>query len=142
VLTHWIEWLEAHETILWLMAFTSVTTTVVSIVVVCWLLVNLPEDYFLFEKRHAPMWAQLHPVLRGVLLVAKNMLGLVLIVTGMLLTLLPGQGLLTMLVGIMLLNFPGKYRLEQRLISYPGVRRSIDWLRRKAGRRPLLVEQR
>lgn len=140
MLTRLIEWLEAHETILWLMALTSVLTTLLSVVVVYWLLVNIPQDYFLPEKRHSPRWAQMHPILRWMLLVAKNLLGVVLIVSGLALTLLPGQGLLTMLVGVMLLNFPGKYRLERRLVSYPGVRRSIDWLRTRSGRPPLMVE--
>jgi hypothetical protein len=37
----------------------------------------------------------------------------------------------------MLLDFPGKYRLERWLATRRAVWRSINWLRRRAGREPL-----
>ena len=50
---------------------------------------------------------------------------------------LPGQGLLTLLIGLMLTDFPGKYRLEKRLIAQPGVLKAVNWLRARAGHPPL-----
>jgi len=52
---------------------------------------------------------------------------------------LPGQGLLTILFGIALLDFPGKYRLERRIVSYPKVLNSINWIRKKANKKPLVI---
>jgi hypothetical protein len=46
--------------------------------------------------------------------------------------LLPGQGILTILIGLMLLDFPGKRRLERRLVQQPSVWRAINWMRAKA----------
>ena len=48
-----------------------------------------------------------------------------------------GVSLPTLLIGILLLNFPGKRRLEIRLIRVKPLKRGIDWIRRRAGRRPL-----
>jgi hypothetical protein len=135
-----IEWLQAREALLWWMAFGSVAGFFVSLAVVYWFLVLIPADYFLSEKPQPTRWVELHPVIKWTLRIVKNLLGYVLLVAGILMLFLPGQGLLTILVAVMLLNFPGKYRLERRLVSYPGVRRSIDWLRLKAGRSPLMVD--
>jgi hypothetical protein len=51
--------------------------------------------------------------------------------------LVPGQGLLTIAVGLMLVDFPGKFRFERWLAVRPPVWRSINWLRKRAGRGPL-----
>ena len=44
----------------------------------------------------------------------------------------PGQGILTILIGLMLLDFPGKRRLERRLVQQPSVWRALNWMRTKA----------
>ncbi|HUF20890.1 MAG TPA: PGPGW domain-containing protein [Burkholderiales bacterium] len=135
-----IEWLQAREALLWWMASGSVAGFFVSLAVVYWFLVLIPADYFLSEKPQPTRLIKLHPVSKWTLRIVKNLLGYVLLVAGILMLFLPGQGLLTILVAVMLLDFPGKYRLERRMVAYPGVKRSIDWLRRKAGRPPLIVD--
>jgi hypothetical protein len=44
------------------------------------------------------------------------------------------------LAGIMLLDFPGKRRLVQRIVSQPAVLTSINRLRKRYGRPPLVVD--
>jgi hypothetical protein len=99
---------------------------------------RIPEDYFTRGHRR-PLYADsLHPVLGWLLALLKNLLGAVLVVIGLVLIFTPGQGLMTMLIGLMLLNFPGKYDLERWLVSRPGVMRSLNWMREKSGRPPIL----
>lgn len=74
------------------------------------------------------------------LLAAKNLLGYLLIVAGIAMLLLPGQGVLTMLLGFIMVDLPGKYRFEQWLVARPLVLRSINMLRRRAGREPLILD--
>jgi hypothetical protein len=64
--------------------------------------------------------------------VGKNLLGLVFVLAGVAMLVLPGQGILTILIGLMLMNFPGKRGLEQRLVQQPSVWRAINWIRSKA----------
>lgn len=112
-----------------------------SIAVVAWVLVNLPPDYF-HENHHAAfLWADRHPVLRWLALIGKNLLGVVLVLVGIIMSLpgVPGQGILTILIGIMLLDFPGKRRLERTLVSWPRVKQSIDQLRQRFGKPPLTL---
>ena len=67
----------------------------------------------------------------------KNAIGIVLILVGFAMLILPGQGLLTILFGIALTNFPGKFRLERRIVNIPSVRGALDRIRSAAGRPPL-----
>ncbi|NIV30742.1 MAG: hypothetical protein GWN58_14950, partial [Anaerolineae bacterium] len=76
---------------------------------------------------------QRHPVMGLVVLVLKNLLGLVLLVAGVAMLVLPGQGLLTIVIALTLLNFPGKYHLERWVVSRPPVYRAINWIRRRRG---------
>jgi hypothetical protein len=73
-------------------------------------------------------------------MIAKNVLGYIFVVAGIFMLVLPGQGVLTILVGIMFLNFRRKYELERWIVSRRPVLRSINWVRRHAGRDPLVLE--
>ena len=64
-------------------------------------------------------------------------MGMVLLVAGILMLVLPGQGLFTMIVGLMMMNFPGKYKFERWLVERGPVLKSINWLRARAGHSPL-----
>ncbi len=92
-------------------------------------LTRLPADYLV---REAPKERR-HPVL----LVLKNVLGVLVILLGILLVLLPGQGVLTILLGLGLVDFPGRRRLERRVLSRPSVLKTVNALRRRASRPPL-----
>jgi hypothetical protein len=116
----------------------SVVTFVVSLIGIPFLLVRLPPHYF--DERHPRNWMQdHHPVLRLIGLGLKNAVGVLLFLAGVAMIVLPGQGLLTMLIGISLLDFPGKRHLERRLVGQPAVLRTINKLREKFGRPPLIV---
>lgn len=106
-------------------------------------IVQMPADYFKGRgRRHTPALAPGHPVVRWLGRLGKNLVGVLLIVVGILLSLpgIPGQGLLTILIGLLLLDFPGKHRLERKLVLRPTVRSTIDRLRRKFGKPPLQLE--
>ena len=51
-------------------------------------------------------WRQRHPVLRWIGFLIKNVLGVILVLMGLAMLVLPGQGVLTLLIGISLLDFP------------------------------------
>jgi hypothetical protein len=71
-------------------------------------------------------------------LVLRNVVGAAVLVMGIIMLALPGQGLLTILAAITIMNFPGKRRLEQRLMMIPSVLEAINRLRRRSGRPPLM----
>jgi hypothetical protein len=118
-------------------------TFTVSLAVTAWVVVKLPATYFRDDHHPAAFtWADRHPALRWTLRVAKNLLGLFLVILGIVLSLpgMPGQGILTILIGLMLLDFPGRRRLEQKLVRRPSIRNGIDRLRLRFGQKPLVLD--
>lgn len=109
-----------------------------SLAAVRWILVRMPADYFLRDRRphdgHNRRWWLW---LLGHLL--KNLGGVVLVLLGIVMLAGPGQGVLTILIGLSLLDFPGKRQLELHLVRRPKVQEGINWLRRRAGRPPLQI---
>jgi hypothetical protein len=132
-----LEWAKTHDVLLWWLFAASVVMFLATPVLVGWLVVRLPTDYFIATRRQPTASWPRHPLLRPVTLVAKNLMGLVLLVAGLVMLVVPGQGLLTMAVGLMLIDFPGKFRFERWLATRRPVWRSINWLRRRAGREEL-----
>lgn len=108
-----------------------------TLLLVPWLVLRVPADYFSAGRRPGLPWAEQHPLLRALLLLGKNLLGLLILLMGIAMLVLPGQGLLTMLIGLLLLDFPGKFRLERWLVQRRPVLRSINWLRQRRGHAPL-----
>jgi hypothetical protein len=45
-----------------------------------------------------------------------------------------------MFIGFVLLEFPGKRRMERRLLARPRVRSAVDRLRTRFGREPLRLD--
>ena len=127
--------------VVWIIVF-SVVTFVVSIAVVTVVLVKLPANYF--HSSHArDFLVERHPALRVVGIFAKNLLGLLLVGLGVLMSLpgVPGQGVLTILLGIMLLDFPGKRALETRIVSRPRVNAAVNALRARFDKPPLMLDE-
>lgn len=109
-----------------------------SLVAIPWILIRLPSDYF--DIRVSRHWMKdHHPILRIIGLVIKNTVGAVFLATGFIMLFLPGQGLLTMLIGISFIDFPNKRALEARIIGRPTLLNTINAIRRKFNRCPLIL---
>ena len=99
------------------------------------IILRLPVDYFLHDEERVWM-AEYHPVLRYVGLAVKNTVGLIFLLAGIAMLVLPGQGLLTMVIGVSLLDFPGKRTIEHRLLTKPMVFQAMNAIRHKFGKSP------
>lgn len=110
----------------------------VNLVIVSIILVKLPADHF-SKSRKTEFWSGPRPAIHAVNVIGKNIAGLLLVGLGIVLSLpgIPGQGLLTILLGVMLLDFPGRDRLEQKLLSKPSIVNTINGLRGRFGKPPL-----
>ena len=120
------------------LAWGSLTLFVVSLAVIPWLVTKIPADYFHAEYRRSKVTG-VKPLPIQLLLGLKNLLGFLLILLGLVMLVLPGQGILTIVIGLFLMNFPGKYKLERALVSRPKVLNSLNWIRAKAQKPPLIV---
>src|SRR5688500_12099845 len=109
-----------------------------NLAIVSFILVKLPADHF-SKNRKTKFWDGPRPWLRAAGIIGKNIGGILLVALGIVLSLpgVPGQGLLTILLGIMIMDFPGKDRLEQKLLSRPNIKRAINGLRARFDKPPL-----
>lgn len=131
------QWMRANDALLGWLFVLSLGSLVLTVLLLPVLVARLPADYFTAsraELRHERTWSG------WVLRIGKNLLGLVFVLAGLAMLVLPGQGLLTILIGLLLLDFPGKRALERRLVRRPGLRGFLDRLRTKRGRPPLRVD--
>jgi hypothetical protein len=115
-----------------------VVALVITVVILAAMLATLPANYFRNDFNVRPLRDA--GALSVVKRLVKNVIGLVLIVLGALLSLpgIPGQGVLTMLIGLMLVDFPGKRALEQKLVARRGVLETMNRVRAWLGRPPLV----
>ena len=126
------EWLASYSSILIGIGGLSILILIFSIIGLGWFISQIPEDYFIHEKRQADSWDKYSSTTRVVIAILKNAIGVVMLISGLLLLVLPGQGLLTMIIGLLLIDYPGKFKLEQKIISIPSVFRGLNWFRAKS----------
>jgi archaellum biogenesis protein FlaJ (TadC family) len=132
-----ILWFSDHPGVLIGLGASSILIFIISIFGISLFVAQIPEDYFLSSKRKPSKWQEQKPILRLAVLFGKNIIGVSLIIGGLLMLVLPGQGLLTIVTGLLLINYPGKYKLEQKLVAIPSVFRALNWIRVKANKPPL-----
>jgi hypothetical protein len=103
-------------------------------------LILLPADHFTRRPARTSFWYR-HPVMRWVTILLKNALGLLIVPLGLLMLAGPGPGLVFTLLGLSLLDIPKKRAIERWIISRAGVLRTINGLRARFGRPPVLVDE-
>ena len=128
-----VEWL-TQPRVLGLISLVSLVMAVSSLALLPFIVSILPQDYFVRERPSFRRRLSSKGFVGAVVLVAKNLLGVVLAGFGLAMLVLPGQGLLTLLVATVLLDFPGKHRFERRLVAQVGVKRALDRIRQRFGR--------
>lgn len=138
---------------------TILITTVASIVyfiVISYIITQLDTRYFIRKNKvlkdfrtvksteaNVDITSRLTPINSGlnfVTNIAKIIFGLVLFICGLAMLVLPGQGLITMLIGLSLIPFPGKHKLENKLLARKSVRSSLNWIRIKAKKDPFIFD--
>ncbi len=134
-----LDWMNDYRSLLWSLGTASVVVFIASLIVIPALIVRVRPDYFAHAERPPRRWVRSRPAVRTLIVVSKNLLGIVVMVAGLAMLALPGPGLLTILVGFMLIDFPAKYRVEQWIVSRRMIHRPINWLRRRAHREALQI---
>jgi hypothetical protein len=132
-----LDWIYSHPLSVWWLAALSALMFVGGLVLMPILVARMHSDYFLRRNPTPTARGGRHRAIRLSALIVKNSLGLVLLIAGLAMLVLPGQGIITILVGISLLNFPGKHRLELVIVRQGPVLQAINWIRTRAGRPPL-----
>jgi hypothetical protein len=122
--------------VLFLIISFAVSTLVVSVI-----MVKIPANYFHSDYEHHFLTDK-HPVLRWTVIVLKNIVGVILILVGIVMTFpgVPGPGVLTILIGLILIDLPGKRKVEALIINRPTILTAVNGLRARYDKDPLLLD--
>ena len=128
---HWL----GEPTILLALGIGSAILGLGSLLALPFVLARIPTDYFTRPPAVARRGSAFWPAR-----IAKNVLGALMLLTGVAMLVLPGQGVLTIFAALLLLDFPGKFRLVRWLVLRPRVFGVLNSLRARAGRPPLELD--
>ena len=126
-----ISWSSMNSDLLFLLGSLSIFILIISVFMMVLIISFLPEDYFKSENRNLISSVQnsRYPLLKLLVLITKNFFGVLLLLSGILMLVLPGQGILTIITGLVFMDYPGKYKFERKLLRQKGVINSINWIR-------------
>ncbi len=122
--------------VLWSITGGTLALALASLAAVPVLVLRLPTDYFVTPRPGFAARLRAARLPGKLLILLKNLLGIVLGLLGLAMLVLPGQGLLTLLLSLVLLDLPRKHTLERRLVRREGVRNALDRLRRRFDKPP------
>ena len=136
-----ISWSSMNSDLLFLLGSLSIFILIISVFMMVLIISFLPEDYFKSENRNLISSVQnsRYPLLKLLVLITKNFFGVLLLLSGILMLVLPGQGILTIITGLVFVDYPGKYKFERKLLRQKGVINSINWIRSRLSKPSLKV---
>ena len=136
-----ISWSSMNSDLLFLLGSLSIFILIISVFMMVIIISFLPEDYFKSENRNliSSVQSSQYPLLKLLVLITKNFFGILLLMSGILMLVLPGQGILTIITGLVFMDYPGKYKFERKLLKQKGVINSINWIRSRLSKPPLKI---
>ena len=136
-----ISWSSMNSDLIFLLGSLSIFILIISVFMMVLIISFLPEDYFKSENRNLISSVQnsRYPLLKLLVLITKNFFGVLLLLSGILMLVLPGQGILTIITGLVFMDYPGKYKFERKLLRQKGVINSINWIRSRLNKPSLKV---
>lgn len=124
-----VEWIVQWAFILGL---TSLAVCLGSLAVTLWLVLKLPSDFW--QRPHASTPSRRH----FLVCVLRNIIALVLFISGAVMLLTPGQGVLTLLAAFLISDMPFRNRILNRLLQSSRVQNGLNRLRQRFGKEPFL----
>ena len=127
------EYFHQYEELLILVSLISAVMFVLTLLLTPYLLGLIASDYFTMENPHK---LEIKHIGHVIAVIIKSVIGLVLLLAGIIMLVTPGQGVISILLGLFLMEFPGKRKLELKIINHDPTFKTLNWLREKAGKPP------
>ena len=121
-----------HQYFVWV-GVVSFVVFVASLLLTPILLGKIPQDYFVHTNQHK---VEINHLGHLIIVVIRSLVGFVLLIAGIIMLVTPGQGIISILLGLFLMEFPGKRKLELKLINHEPTFKALNWLRGKANKDP------
>lgn len=127
-------WIDSHKSVLVYTGLFSFIMLVLAAVSVPFIINMLSEDYFLKKKRRSSLKTVSEYLIFFSTAVLRNSIGLFLLISGFLMLFIPGQGLLTIFISLLFIDFPGKWKLQKKIVRNYKIHYVLNWIRRKGGK--------
>ena len=121
-----------HQYFVW-MGIVSFVVFVSSLLLTPFLLGKIPQDYFVHTNQQK---VEIKHLGHLIIVISRTIVGFVLLIAGIIMLVTPGQGIISILLGLFLIEFPGKRKLELKLINHEPTFKALNWLRGKANKDP------
>ena len=131
-----LETIRSNGTATWIVLI-SALMFVGSIVLAWFFIMKMPIDYLTNDQSRVYTFRKKHPIAGGALMICKNLFGLLLMISGIIMLFIPGQGVLFIFLGLTLVDFPRKKRLIRRMFKWRNTLNVINRIRRQANQPPL-----
>ena len=134
-----VNWIVQHQSALGWVALFSSLAFLCSLVVMPFVVIHMPHDYFARQDRRDSR-SNRYALIQVFFLIGKNVIGWLLLFAGLLMLFLPGPGLLSMLLGLVFATVPGKRRMIKKILGMAAVRTAIASMREKRNKLPLILD--
>ena len=128
------DWISDYNQIIQWAGIVSVFLFFLSLFLLRYVILRLPEDYFItassISKSH-PKSPQ-----KIIVRVAKNAVGVLLTICGIILLFTPGQGMITILIGLCLIDLAIVNQFKKKIINNSQVQKALNWIRTKKSVKP------
>lgn len=136
-----LQFLKTHDEIIIWVSSISFITFVGTLAAIPFIIIRLPSDYFIKDQNLARRCCANRPVLKTLLVILKNVLGIIFMIMGFIMLFIPGQGILTMLIGYSLLDFVNMRGPVYKIVKRPSVYQFINRIRVKNDKEPIELRE-
>ena len=131
-----MQFLSENSLLLEWLGLLSVLTFIGSLIAIPWIIARLPVNYFIRHRQLVAERHERHPLIAKLIFVCRNFIGIVFLIAGIVMLVLPGQGIITILIGISFMDFPKKHHLVDYLVHRKKVITFLNWIRQKEKKPP------
>jgi len=124
------DWISDYNQIIQWAGIVSVFLFFLSLFLLRYVILRLPEDYFIKASSLSKNPQKI------IVRVAKNAVGFLLTICGIILLFTPGQGMITILIGLCLIDLAIVNQFKKKIINNGKVQKALNWIRTKKSVKP------
>ena len=124
------DWISDNNQIIQWAGIVSVFLFFLSLFLLRYVILRLPKDYFITASSISKNPQKI------VVRVAKNAVGFLLTICGIILLFTPGQGMITILIGLCLIDLAIVNQFKKKIINNSKVQKALNWIRIKKSVKP------
>ena len=128
------DWIRDNDQLIQWVGIVSIVLFFLSLFLLRYVILRLPEDYFI--KVSSISKSNSKSLKKIIVRIAKNALGFLLTISGIILLFTPGQGMITILIGLCLIDLAFVNQWKKKMIYNSKVQKALNWIRSKKSVKP------